>query len=58
VIQIILEDPLEVSVELITRSRGEKAQICIQWVYLEYLANMSFNEVMRVLLIMFENIKG
>ena len=37
VIQTTPKDLLEVPVGPITRSKGKKAQLCIQWAYLKYL---------------------
>jgi hypothetical protein len=42
VIQTTSKDLLEVLVGPIARSRGKKAQLCIQWAYSKYLGQNEF----------------
>jgi hypothetical protein len=42
VIQTTPKDLLEVLVGPIARSRGKKAQLCIQWAYSKYLGQNEF----------------
>jgi len=41
-IKITPKDPLQVPIGLIARLKAKKAQICIQWVYSEYLSQDEF----------------